>query len=502
MSTNKITKVYSTILKQELSLEDYMAFRRKHPYANIINSLKCVECGDDITFASGQTYTSYFKHRPSFEGHDYCSLYTKGTASGSPECKLRKKLFHELDVTLNFELFFYQNRWEYLITIPSFSDDELIKHEENNTKITITTNYGETIIGDFLVNRENFIGNKIRIFSLSKLYENIILKVSGDRHGSIRYRMDVYQPERQIYKSLINQNYPNKESRNFDSIGSFSIKKTSGSIYVGKHYILILSYYDFWSIKQNTDFDIELKEINFSIPFDYSRKVYDVVFNSANESNLDFCSKRGCLLKNSSDALVIWPPIRSIGNYKYIESNKKKMYILYRENQKITPDLLEIFNHKFLTYHVDNKRSNPYYIANMEPLKNTLPLATVREIGLKEIKNNVSQYQFRNNVLINYISDDRYRLSDQDTVLRFETKKSWKIITKNKQTRTFLGVDIDYFLDAVRYSYETIQVENEKLVDLKIKYSKSIIITDYLDYCIDNMNWIKRIAYNLLIGGE
>src|SRR5574344_1789193 len=115
-----IPKAFNTLEHKEMTLEDFEAYYAIHPYQKILNAMVCCECGDQLVFCKGKHNIPYFKHSPETTGHSYCSLYHEGPEPNTCESLLRKRLFKEKDILVNFELRYSSGCWKSFITIPPF----------------------------------------------------------------------------------------------------------------------------------------------------------------------------------------------------------------------------------------------------------------------------------------------------------------------------------------------------------------------------------------------
>ena len=133
----RIPRAFNILEKREMNVSDYEMYLKMHPHRSSLNVIKCVECGDFLTFCNGEKNVSYFKHSPSHEGHSYCSLYCEGAEAKTYEALIRKKLFQEEDISLNYELLYSDKKWTSLITIPPLKNSEIENNEHNETLISI-----------------------------------------------------------------------------------------------------------------------------------------------------------------------------------------------------------------------------------------------------------------------------------------------------------------------------------------------------------------------------
>src|SRR5574344_1997579 len=302
-----IPKVFHTLEKREMTLSEYEKYMKEHPYHLSIKAIRCVECGDAIVYCNGVYNAAYFKHSPTHEGHCYCSLYHEGTESKTYESLIRKKLFKEEDISLNFELKYQDGKWKSLITIPPFNKNDLDNNTKNDTKIVINESYNSHI--DLPIDTNHFKVGELKRIGLSKFPSSIKSRITGNSTGrDMSYTMDGFIPNEQIYSSLILQNYIGdlNYSINLRNIKMFVCKKLGGRIYTGRHYLIFSSgnYGLHISNEVKKDMTIVKLELKSDTYFNYS--VYDVVFNSVTDATENFCTNRGCELVEKDYAVILW----------------------------------------------------------------------------------------------------------------------------------------------------------------------------------------------------
>ena len=236
-----IPKAFHSFLKKEMTVSEYDTYLKEHHYRTSICAIKCVECGDILTFCKGTHNVPYFKHSPTHEGHSYCSLYNEGKESNTSESLVRKKFFREEDITLNYELIYKSGKWKSFITIPPFKECEILENEKNETKICITN---KNSVLEIPIDRGHFLSGEVKKIGLSNFSPIVYIRICGNStNQNISYEMNGFAPNNQIYSNLIVQNYISSSGKgNIDlrKISSFVCKRVSGYIYTGRHYIVWL----------------------------------------------------------------------------------------------------------------------------------------------------------------------------------------------------------------------------------------------------------------------
>ena len=234
-----IPKAFHSLEKREMTVSEYDSYLRMHPHQYSIKAIRCVECGDILTYCKGKTNTPYFKHSPTHEGHGYCSLYQEGTESKTSESLIRKKFFQEENISLNYELFYKNGKWNSIITLPPFKENEIVQNEKNNTVIFIRD---LNKIVELPIDSAHFQPGQIKKIRLGNFNSNIHIRIAGNstKHD-ISYDMDGFIPATQMYSSLIIQNYVSSDgSKSIDlrNIKSFVCKRIGGHVYTGRHYLI------------------------------------------------------------------------------------------------------------------------------------------------------------------------------------------------------------------------------------------------------------------------
>lgn len=496
-----IPKAFHTIEKREMTISEYREYKKNNPYTRNINALKCVECGDTIIYCDGENKVAYFKHSPTPEGHSYCSLYKEGKESNTSESKLRKKFLQEEGISLNYEIIYRKGTWSNLITIPPLTKKEIVNNEENHTKIIINNDF-KLISLD--IDSEHFIPGEIKKIGLGKFLEFISISFKGDssKHN-IGYNVEGFKPERQLYSSLLLKTFIKKaedKTINLEDIDFFICKKISGYVYVGRHY-LIFSRNKFFDAHLYSN-SIKITPIKLKENKNFGYYLYDVVFNKVDESSETFCNQRNVELLENIDAQIIWPPINTIGNYKFYERRKTKMFISFQNNFNAV-DLLkyDVFDKKtnnfYLFFKIKNPNANPFYV-----MLDKTPTKEKKEANIIETFENKqkiceyhSKYLFKKGVLINKI-DNFVAPKNNESILLYNSALDRILISTNKKEKFVMGL----FLDAVRYSTKT-NVFSKKIYDyLKDNYKSNDIVMIYLKNCF-RFGIIKTEALKILCEG-
>ena len=473
-----------------MTVREYEQYLSAHPRWHSLKALRCVECGDEITFCSGTVKGSYFKHNPSSAGHSYCSLYHEGSESKTNESLMRKKLFKEENISLNFELRMTDGGWSSLITIPPFNNKEIEAGERNRTTLNIRDSYRRTIEIPF--DKEHFSSGEVKRIGLDGFPSKINISIKGDssRHN-ISYIMDGFIPKNQLYSTLITQDYSSTDSAtiNLSRIKVFNCKKVSGRIYTGRHYLFFeYGYYGFRNAFSNDEAIV--KEVILPKDSKFSYSIYDIVFRAVTDRTAQFCEDRDCELIEKSDAIIVWPPINSIGNYKYFRNTDTEMFLTFENDD----ETLDIFTHstKYLFFKVDNINAKAFYVTALQNKKAKKEQVVNKEIEAFEsgLTPNTLNYLFNKGVLTRRIYENRYSLKKNESILSIKNRLEFeKYICPNTQKAN----SDEEMLAMIRYSEKLVPFSKKEYEYLMNRYSDNPVINDYLDSCLE----YKRIKENV-----
>lgn len=495
----KILKIFHTLEKREMTLTEYEKYVNEHPYHSSIKAIRCIECGDAIVYCKGSYNVAYFKHSPTHEGHGYCSLYQEGTESNTYESLIRKKFFKEENISLNFELKYQNGSWKSFITIPPFSKLELDNNTKNDTKIVINESKSCNIIKP--VNNNCFNPGELKLIGLNSFPSSLKIKITGKSTSrDMSYTMDGFIPNEQIYSSLILQNYAEDSnlSTNKKNIKMIVCKKLGGKIYTGRHY-LIFDYKNYeLHISSDVRKDISIVRLKLNNDAYFNYYVYDVVFNKVTDAIEEFCTNRGCELVEKDDAVILWPPMNSIGNYKYCKNNATKMFIAFKNES----DVLELYEHdtSYLYFKVQNINATPFFVMK---LNNSNIVANKKlakfdylnnsSINLDKIANN---YIFKSEFLNEKIDSNQIKLKKNEKLLSIKSSLERTIY---QLERSIPLIDINRLKNAIWYSKKYVPLRKMDLEYLINKYQDNEFIIEYLDMCIRSKK-IKKAAIELLMG--
>lgn len=491
-----IPKVFHSLEKKEMTLSEYEKYMNEHQYHSSIKAIRCVECGDAIVYCNGFYNAAYFKHSPTHEGHGYCSLYHEGTESKTYESLIRKKFFKEEDISLNFELKYQNGLWKSLITIPPFSRQDLDNNTKNETKIVINENYDSNIVVQ--IDNNHFKPGELKKIGLNKFPSNIKIKITGKSTSrDMSYTMDGFIPNKQIYSSLILQNYieDSNSSINLKNIKMFACKKLGGKIYTARHY-LILDYGNYGlHISNDVKRDMSIVKIELKNDTYFNYSVYDVVFNKVTEATKNFCTNRGCELVEKDDAVILWPPMNSIGNYKYYKNNATKMFIVF-ENES---NALELYEHNTscLYFKVQNINVTPFFVMQFNNIiadKKFARFDYLNDLSIKldKITNN---YIFKSGFLNEKIDSNQVNLKKNEKLLSIKSILERTICQLRKSVFT---IDIDRLKSAIWYSKKFVTLREIDFEYLINRYQDNEFIVEYLNMCIRSQK-IKKAVIELLM---
>lgn len=493
---SSIPKIFHSLEKREMTLSEYKKYMNEHPYYSRIKAIRCVECGDAIVYCNGFKNVSYFKHSPTHEGHGYCSLYHEGTESKTYESLIRKRFVKEEDISLNFELKYQDGSWKSLITIPPFSMQDLDNNTKNDTKISINETYNSNIVVP--IDNNHFKPGELKKIGLNRFPSSIKFKITGNSTSrDMSYTMDGFIPNEQIYSSLILQNYigDTASSINLKNIKMFVCKKLSGKIYSGRHY-LIFAYGNYeLPISNEVKKDISITKLKLKNDTCFNYSVYDVVFNKVTKATENFCKNRGCDLVEKDDAVILWPPMNSIGNYKYYKNNETKMFIAF-ENEL---DALELYEHdtSYLYFKVQNINATPFFVMQFNGIIADKEFATFdylndTSINLDKAMNN---YIFKSGYLNERIDSNHVKLEKNDKLLSIKSSLERTMYQLDKIVST---IDINRLKNAIWYSKKYVPLRDIDFEYLINKYHDNEFVVEYLDMC-SRTKKIKKTAIEFLM---
>lgn len=495
-----IPKAFHSFEKKEMTVSEYEKYLKEHQYHNSLRALRCIECGDILTYCKGDHNVPYFKHSPTHNGHGYCSLYHEGKESKTDEALLRKKFFMEEDISLNYELLYREGKWQSLLTIPPFKSEEIQKNEDNKTTILIE-NQGKK--NKIFVDKKHFLAGEIKHVMLGNFSKCINITINGNStKQDIFYKMDGFIPNEQLYTSLVLQKYiqTSKDDKiDLSNLKFFACKRISGHVFTGRHYILFSNLPNF-HLRFINNKSIEMKRINLIIDKDFKYDVYDVVFNLADDLSIKFCNERNCELVEKDDALIIWPPIKTVGNYHYYENHKTSMFILF-ENDAKALDIYskELFNKKnermYLFFKIKNINERSFYVTlDKRKLKDkenaNIDTVDIDKINLKDFK---LIYVLNNNVVLSEY-DPYTKISKNNSLILMNTQLDKEFAFNNHSTKS-IYISL---INAIRYTREYINFSDKYIKYLEDIYKEDLLISNYIKHCKQS-HTIKKKALELLL---
>ncbi|MCI1245492.1 MAG: hypothetical protein LKG11_06070 [Bacilli bacterium] len=503
MVFHQIEKAYSKSLGRDVTAEEYARYRHDNPIFHPVRDLRCVECNCEITLAEGPIREAYFKHAKGDHGHYDCDLYTKGNYSESSEAEIRRKFIQEQDISLNFEIRYISKRWQAIVVIPPFKEDKLIKYGVAGTKIGIIPDRGEAVY--LFVDSSTFIPGESKTIALSSIPRNIRFEIRSSDGEITNYTYSCFDGSDSIYTTLINEDFsdaPKIKKTLFDNrtifdlseIPQFVVKKAPRHIYCGRHYI----FFEKKGSESGFCFLNNVKKslLSFSPNELFSYDVYDVVFESLSADLEHFLSSKGYYLNEKNEALVIWPPMNSVGNYKYCDKKHDKLFIVF-ENEKQNLDLFkEDIN--MLFFRIVNESMTPFYVTCRDEKSSCRPIAYDRQFNTKScVIGSFPAYLYSRGVLIRRITEKNIQIPPDNFVVSFSTK-----IQKSFFSNASVSQSVPSRLeDAIRYSQATIPFSKKEYENLKKHYFSNPYILDYLDYCLSN-KFIKKSALSIILESE
>lgn len=495
-----IPYAFNVLENKEMDLVEYEDYRRKHPYQNSIKILKCVECGDFLTYCYGEHKVPYFKHSPKRDGH-FCSLYTKGYESNSVEASIRKRFISEENVTFNFELIYRNGVWKSLVTTPPFSGDALQKAEANKTIICINNE-------EIPLDKNHFHEGEIKKIGLRDFFSPIKILIKGNTYKKdISYSTEGFDCRHQIFSSLILQEYVDCNQEDYidlRNIQMFVCKRVSGKIYTGRHYFIFSKDKNFSDLfLQRKAFKV--KKILFNSDKNFEFFLFDVVFKTATNDTVEFCKWRNCELIEKDDASILWPPVKTIGNYKKFDKIYNKMYVSFQNDSEnieikeinINDDVKEI-NCSF--FKIANINSTPFIVgvdtsSQLEKTSSCISNTQVERVdNLKKYK---MSYFFSNNVLKELLFQNNIQLRKNEKILAYNDP----LDRVNFTNTPYIDDKEEEILMAIRYSKDIVVFKDQCFEFLYNRYKNNQLISCYL-FLSKKRGFIKSKVLALMAEGN
>ena len=383
-----------------------------------------------------------------------------------------------------------------MITIPPFSRQDLDNNTKNDTKIVINETYNSNIIVP--IDNNHFKPGELKRIGLNRFPSSVKIKITGKSTSrDMSYTMDGFIPNEQIYSSLILQNYIGdyNSSINLKNIKMFVCKKLGGKIYTGRHYLVFAHGNYGLHISNDVRKDISIIKLELKNDTYFNYSVYDIVFNKVTEATENFCTNRGCELVEKDDAVILWPPMNSIGNYKYYKNNETKMFIAF-ENES---DALELYEHdtSYLYFKVQNINATPFFVMQFNGTIADKKFATFdylndTSINLDKTKNN---YIFKSGFLNEKIDSNQVKIKKNDKVLSIKSSLERTMYQLDKIVST---IDINRLKNAIWYSKKYVPLRDIDFEYLINKFQDNEFVVEYLDMCTRTKK-IKKAAIELLM---
>ena len=383
-----------------------------------------------------------------------------------------------------------------MITIPPFSRQDLDNNTKNNTKIIINETYTSNIIVP--IDNNHFKPGELKRIGLNRFPSSVKIKITGKSTSrDMSYTMDGFIPNEQIFSSFILENYIGdyNSSINLKNIKMFVCKKLGGKIYTGRHYLVFAHGNYGLHISNDVRKDVSIIKLELKNDTYFNYSVYDIVFNKVTEATENFCTNRGCELVEKDDAVILWPPMNSIGNYKYYKNNETKMFIAF-ENES---DALELYEHdtSYLYFKVQNINATPFFVMQFNGTIADKKFATFdylndTSINLDKTKNN---YIFKSGFLNEKIDSNQVKIKKNDKVLSIKSSLERTMYQLDKIVST---IDINRLKNAIWYSKKYVPLRDVDFEYLINKFQDNEFVVEYLDMCTRTKK-IKKAAIELLM---
>ncbi|HMM00021.1 MAG TPA: hypothetical protein PKC96_01600 [Bacilli bacterium] len=489
-----IPKVFHTLEHREMTIQEYEHYISEHPQWCNIKAIICVECGDEIIYCNGLHNTSFFKHIPTHEGHSYCSFYHEGQESKTCEALFRKKLFRDKDISLNFEIRYFGDIWTSLITIPPLKKEEIKSNQQNDSLLSVSTSYRGSL--SLPIDEGHFSSGEIKRISLEGFPNSARISITGNGNShNISYDFECFRPDFQIYSNLILQEYFSETTgdHSLKNIKSFACKRVSGKVYLGKHY-LVFAYENCFNLSES---EATVRRIIFNKQLNADYQVYyafDIVFHRLTNSTEKFCSSRNCTLVEKNNAVIIWPPVNSVGNYKYYKKDKTNMFMAFENNSRV----IDLYSHStdMLWFKINNDNVDSFYVTQQTKKPEQKSASSIVYLESNNATDDSGKnYLFENGVLKKRV-DSIASLKPKQEVIVIQDRLNRMVYSAPQRQTPVL--DQNELLNITRYSRPYSQLTDNEYLILYKKYKENQLIVEYLGMCLRQKK-IKKLAKRWLM---
>lgn len=502
MAQHKIERAYFALWDKEISVHDYDAFERSYAFYHSFRDLRCVYCDDPIEFVR-RDGGYFFKHNPHGDGHEFCRLYS-GHKDPTPEFNLKRATAHDKDIGLVFNMVYDDGKWKASIMIPPFTQNAISMHQANHTAIHIThdNSYVTTTLP---VNFEQFSPGELRRVDLPTIPRAIHIRFSGKAPASKANNLELegFVSDRMLFRTSI----PDMFTETVHGSGlidltpmkRLSLRRVSHVIYTEKPYIFFYdTRYGKYHLPMKKE-QAELKKLLFKKDRFFDFDVYQIVFHKVDSETARFCERRGCLLEERSDAVVLWPPVIISGENHFLDARSSSVFFSL-ENDRKTFDLVTVTAPRdFLR--VSNLNTLPFYVMRRDEIDSQKPYGKPSDEIQTELDcSHGNFYRFLNGALLGPETERRHKLIPGESIVHIASRLAPRTYTSGK-VQTIRKSTISILLrDAIDSPSDYVFFSKAQHTRLREKYSSDPYVMDYLDYCL-YQNEINEAALHVLIGG-
>ncbi|MBO6285024.1 MAG: hypothetical protein J6O18_01750, partial [Bacilli bacterium] len=241
------------------------------------------------------------------------------------------------------------------------------------------------------------------------------------------------------------------------------------------------------------------KKLLFNKDPQFPYEAYQVVFHTINEETSDFCSKRGCVLEERSDAMLLWPPVIVSGENRFLDSNCHYMFFAIEGDRRIF-DMITIPTPRDF-FKVSNKNIAPFYVIKRTEPDSGKPFGATSHESQQEVDcSHFPHYRFIDGVLNGKETEHKHRLGNAETLMQLISRLSPKLISSGEPIQQTVSAVGNELKDAIESPSDYVPFGKEQHLRLRASYTTDRFVQDYLDYCL-YQGEINENALRLLIGG-
>jgi hypothetical protein len=480
-----INKAYFSILNRAITIEEYEELIQQDRYYGHY-TLTCEKCGDPLSYVPAGKKMSFFRHSPGGDNHDCCPDYQQGMSpQNTAVFALHKVFMDEEGISLNFELSLKQKTWSSLIALPPLDDERIVSYSEKDIRIQIEADDGlKHTSKSIFINADQFQAGVIRYFDLAG-YPAQVRIFSRAISAKMKDSIGGFEEGRSLFSPLIR--YDESASDALQS-GFLTVKRQKASVFTFRHYLIFEAGF------RSSEFSQAEADWTFipNIPGPKGTRIYDVVFKQITQATQRFCGDCGCHLEEHEELVILWPPVRSVGNYRFftkrvcedgkISTYHRMLYTAIATDTQIL-DIMQ-FRTKDLFFGVKNKGCLSFYVTKGNESESLKDPASFSEKFVKEVScSSDPVYLYKNGALLSLADGRKIALKKGQFALEVASPLS----TCRYRIDSVVDQDDEFhelLKKAILYSLGNQEITMADAAPYFEAYKTDKYVSDYLIFCL------------------